>query len=225
MIVQLPIGMLQSNCYLIYDKTGREGVVADPGANAATLLKEITQRDLHIRYILNTHGHFDHIVGNAQLVTELNVPLGIHPYDQDLLSQGGGAAYFGMGAVASPQATLELTDGFILQIGQLTLRVIHTPGHTPGSVCFYISENKDDAPMSSNAADVSSPYGLITGDTLFAGSVGRTDLPGGHAQTLTRSLNRLLSLPPETIIYPGHGPTSTLAKEQRTNPWLKWASR
>jgi glyoxylase-like metal-dependent hydrolase (beta-lactamase superfamily II) len=225
MIIQLPIGMLQSNCYLVYDENHHEGVIVDPGANAAALLEETQQRDLQIRYILNTHGHFDHIVGNAQLIAELDVPLGIHPADRDLLSQGGGAAYFGMGAVASPRATLELTDEFTLQIGEVNLQVIHTPGHTPGSVCFYISKNTDVATSTSNQADTSNSTGLITGDTLFAGSVGRTDLPGGNAQTLTRSLNRLLTLPPETVIYPGHGPTSTLAREQRINPWLKWANR
>ncbi len=225
MIVQLPIGILQSNCYLVYDEVGREGIIADPGANAAALLKEIKQRDLQIRYILNTHGHFDHIIGNAQLVAELNVPLGIHPDDQSLLSKGGGAAYFGMGSVNSPSATLALTDGFTLQIGKLNLQVIHTPGHTPGSVCFFVSEDTDVVRPPSGPTDVSSPHSLITGDTLFAGSVGRTDLPGGNAQTLTKSLNRLLALPPETRIYPGHGPTSTLAQEQRSNPWLKWASR
>jgi glyoxylase-like metal-dependent hydrolase (beta-lactamase superfamily II) len=225
MIVQLPIGILQSNCYLVYDEACREGIIADPGASAAALLKEIKQRDLQIRYILNTHGHFDHIIGNAQLVAELNVPLGIHPDDQSLLSNGGGAAYFGMGSVSSPPATLALTDGFTLQIGKLNLRVIHTPGHTPGSVCFFVSEDTDIVRPSSGPKGTLSPHGLITGDTLFAGSVGRTDLPGGNAQTLTKSLNRLLALPPETPIYPGHGPTSTLAQEQRSNPWLKWASR
>jgi hydroxyacylglutathione hydrolase len=225
MIIQLPIGMLQSNCYLIYDEKSHEGAIVDPGANAEALLKEVKQRDLQIRYILNTHGHFDHIIGNAQLVAELDVPLGIHPADQTLLSKGGGAAYFGMGTVASPHATLELTDGFNLQVGEVNLQVIHTPGHTPGSVCFYVSEDTNVATSPSNQADPANPNGLITGDTLFAGSVGRTDLPGGNAQILTKSLNRLLMLPPETIIYPGHGPISTLAREQRSNPWIKWASR
>jgi len=205
MIVQIPLGILEANCYLVYDKASDEGVIVDPGGDTTPLLKEIEQRGVTIKAILNTHGHFDHSAGNAELAS-FDVPLGIHPDDHDLLAEGGGAAWFGFPPVPAMQPTIALTEGFEYMVGNLRLRVLTTPGHTPGSVCLYIPEE--------NA--------LLTGDTLFASGVGRTDLPGGDPRALTESLKRLLALPPETIIYPGHGPMSTLAQEKRHNPWLKW---
>ncbi len=204
MIITLPMGIMEANCYLIYDKDGGEGVVIDPGGNGKPLLQEIAKRALTIRYILNTHGHFDHIAGNADL-DKLHAPLGIHPADRDLLLEGGGTAWFGLDFIASPTPTVELNEGQTLNVGQFHIEVIHTPGHTPGSVCFYIPEEKS----------------LISGDTLFAGSVGRSDLPGGDARILDASLQRLLNFPLDTRIYPGHGPASTLDIERRSNPWLR----
>lgn len=205
MIVTLPIGILDSNCYIVYDEERKDGVVVDPGGDAARLLAEIEKREVAIRAILNTHGHFDHIAGNAEL-TSLGAPFALHPADIDLMAEGGGATWFNLPFEPAPRPTLELVDGLDMPVGELHIRVILTPGHTPGSVCFYIPED--------NA--------LITGDTLFAGSVGRTDMPGGDPRALSLSLTRLLALPPETIIYPGHGPASTLARERVTNPWLRW---
>lgn len=205
MIEQLPIGFLDSNCYLVYDREGGEGAIVDPGVrNPERLLAEVRHRDLHIAFILNTHGHFDHTLGNGRLGLP-EASLGLHPADLPLLEHGGGARQFGLPAVESPQPDLELVDGVRLELGTLTLEVIHTPGHTPGSVCFAVPQD----------------HGLLTGDTLFAGSVGRTDLPGGDPQALTRSLKRLLQLPAETRIYPGHGSASTLRAERRHNPWLQ----
>ncbi len=204
MIITLPMGIMEANCYLIYDKDGGEGVVIDPGGDGRPLLQTIAKNTLVIRYILNTHGHFDHTAGNADLDV-LNAPLAIHPADRDLLLEGGGAPWFGLDFVPSPTPTVELSEGLVLTIGQFHIEIVHTPGHTPGSVCFYIPEEKS----------------LISGDTLFAGSVGRSDLPGGDARILDASLQRLLDFPPDTHIYPGHGPTSTLAIERRSNPWLR----
>lgn len=204
MIVQIPLGILEANCYLVYDEAGGEGVIVDPGGDTTPLRREIEQRRVTIKAILNTHGHFDHSAGNAELAS-FNVPLGIHPDDRDLLADGGGAAWFGFPRVPTMQPSLILTEGFEYIVGDLRLRVLETPGHTPGSVCLYIAEE--------NA--------LLTGDTLFAGGIGRSDLPGGDPRALTASLTRLLTLPPETVIYPGHGPTSTLAHEKRHNPWLR----
>jgi hydroxyacylglutathione hydrolase len=204
MIVQIPLGILEANCYLVYDEASGEGIIVDPGGDTTPLRQEIEQRRVKVKAILNTHGHFDHSAGNAELAS-LNVPLGIHPDDRDLLAEGGGAAWFGFPAIPAMQPTIELTEGFEYAVGNLRLHVLTTPGHTPGSVCFYIPEE--------NA--------LLTGDTLFAGGIGRSDLPGGDPRALTASLARLLTLPPETTIYPGHGPTSTLAQEKRHNPWLR----
>lgn len=204
MIVTYPIGMMQANCYLVYDKENGDSVIIDPGGDATPVLKEIEKRQLSPHYILNTHGHFDHIAGNASLAS-LNVPFAIHPADRDLLITGGGAQWFGLPYSRSPSPALDLTDDLVLEIGMLHIEVIHTPGHSPGSVCLYIPED--------NA--------LITGDTLFAGSVGRPDLPGGDEHVLMESLKRLLIFPPETILYPGHGPSSTLAAERHSNPWLR----
>jgi hydroxyacylglutathione hydrolase len=204
MIVQIPLGILEANCYLVYDEAGGEGVVVDPGGDTTALRREIERRHVTLTAILNTHGHFDHSAGNAELAS-FNVPLGIHPNDCDLLAEGGGAAWFDFPQAPPMQPGIMLTEGFEYAAGRLRLRVLETPGHTPGSVCFYIAEE--------NA--------LLTGDTLFAGGIGRSDLPGGDPRTLTTSLTRLLTLPTETVIYPGHGPTSTLAHEKRHNPWLK----
>lgn len=205
MIIQIPLGILEANCYLVYDEASGEGVIIDPGGDTTPLRQEIERHRVTIKAILNTHGHFDHSAGNAELAS-FGVPLGIHPDDHDLLMEGGGAAWFGFPTVPTMQPTIALTEGFEYPVGNLCLRVLETPGHTPGSICLYSPEE--------NA--------LLTGDTLFADGIGRTDLPGGDPRVMTASLARLLTLPPETTIYPGHGPTSTLAQEKRRNPWLKW---
>ncbi|MEJ5308799.1 MAG: MBL fold metallo-hydrolase [Anaerolineae bacterium] len=205
MIVQIPLGILEANCYLVYDEASKEGVIVDPGGDTTPLRQAIEQRGITIKAILNTHGHFDHSAGNVELAS-FGVPLGIHPADRELLAAGGGASWFGLPTVPAMQPTLTLTEGFEYPVGNVRLRVLETPGHTPGSICLYSPEE--------NA--------LLTGDTLFAGGIGRTDLPGGDPRALTASLTRLLALPPETIIYPGHGPTSTLAQERRHNPWLRF---
>ncbi|MBN1874462.1 MAG: MBL fold metallo-hydrolase [Anaerolineae bacterium] len=204
MIIRYPMGIMQANCYLVYDEQTHDGTIIDPGGDPYLLLEEVEKHTLHIQHILNTHGHFDHTAGNASLQF-LNVPLAIHPADKDLLQTGGGATWFDLPFAPSPSPTLELHDGLILTIGTLRLQVIHIPGHSPGSVCFYLAQK----------------HALFTGDTLFAGSVGRTDLPGGNTYQLNISLQRLLAFPPETRIYPGHGPESTLIKERQFNPWLQ----
>ncbi len=205
MIVGLPIGIMQSNCYIVYDDETHDGVIVDAGGDTVPLLREIEKRGVQVRYILNTHGHFDHIAGNAYLAS-LGVPYAIHPADRELLLEGGGATWFGLPYVPAPPPTVELTDGLTLEIGHLHIQVVHTPGHTPGSVCLYIPEEA----------------AMLTGDTLFAGGVGRVDLPGGDARAFGESLKRLMGFPPETRLYPGHGPATTLAHELETNPWIRW---
>lgn len=204
-ILRLPIGLLDSNCYLLYDRDGGDAAIVDPGMlDPRELLQEIANRDLHVRYVLNTHGHFDHVAGNGLLEVD-EADLGIHPADRELLLQGGGGAHFGLAVAPSPEPTLDLTDGVTLLLGTAPIEILHTPGHTPGCVCLYVP---DEA-------------ALLSGDTLFAGSVGRTDLAGGSHRELENSLARLLQLPGKTGIYPGHGPATTLDVEKRRNPWLK----
>ncbi len=205
MILRLPIGLVGSNTYLVYDEENGDGVIVDPGGETQPLLDEIGQRRVQVRYILNTHAHFDHVAANAAVKAQFDVPLGLHPADRELLLHGGGAALFGLNYVPSPPPDLDLVEGLGLEIGALHFQVLHTPGHTPGSVCLYIPEES----------------ALLTGDTLFAGGVGRTDLPGGNARQLTESLRRLLALPPETTVYPGHGAVTTLRAERHHNPWLQ----
>ena len=204
MIIQLPIGPMSSNCYVIYDHDQGEGAIVDPGVpDVRALIREVDQHQLHIRYILNTHGHFDHVASNSILDLP-DADLAIHAEDRDLLLAGGGAPMFGLPFVPSPEPALILEDGMVLAIGDLRVEVLHTPGHSPGSVCFYLPEEQ----------------ALLTGDTLFASSVGRTDLPGGNHQALERSLRRLCEFPGSTRVYPGHGDATTIDRERRVNPFL-----
>ncbi len=205
MIIRLPIGMVGSNTYLLYDEEGREGAIIDPGGETAPLLKEIERHKVQVQYLLNTHAHFDHIASNNYIKLKFDARLGLHPNDLDLLLEGGGAAWFGLAYVPSPPPDIDLVDSKKLKLGTLHIEVIHTPGHTPGSVCLHVPEEK----------------ALFTGDTLFADSVGRTDLPGGDPQRLTKSLRALLSLPDDTLLYPGHGASTTLADARQYNPWIK----
>jgi hydroxyacylglutathione hydrolase len=204
-ILRLPIGLLGSNCYLLYEDDGGEAAVVDPGMlDPRPLQQELERHDLHVRYVLNTHGHFDHVAGN-QLALLHQADLGIHPADRALLLQGGGGAQFGLALPPSPEPTLDLVEGLSLRLGAAAIEILHTPGHTPGCVCLYVPGEP----------------ALLTGDTLFAGSVGRTDLPGGDHRHLESSLMRLLRLPAGSRIYPGHGSATTLAGEKQHNPWLK----
>ncbi len=206
MIIGLPIGALQANGYIVFDEGSGEAALVDPGGDPVPLFREIERRGLTVRAILNTHAHFDHIAANAIVKQRYpEAPLMLHRADFPLLAEGGGAAWFDLAYLPSPPADHALEDGEEIALGALTLRVLHTPGHTPGSLCFYIPQEQ----------------ALLSGDTLFRGSIGRTDLPGGDARQLTASLRRLLALPPETTVHPGHGPATTLERECRHNPYLR----
>jgi hydroxyacylglutathione hydrolase len=204
-ILALTVGPLATNCYLLWDPSSRAALVVDPGAEADRILTALAQRRLSLAMIVNTHGHADHIGANGDLKRATGVRLLIHPADQGLLadparnlSQAYGAA------VVSPPADALLSAGQELALGLLRLRVLATPGHTPGSICLFGSGL------------------LLSGDTLFASSVGRTDLPGGDPRRLGESLHQeILPLPPETHVYPGHGPDTILAREIAANPFLK----
>jgi glyoxylase-like metal-dependent hydrolase (beta-lactamase superfamily II) len=209
MILTLPIGIVGSNCIVVFDEQSRSAAIVDPGIlSKASLFDVINKYNLEITYILNTHGHFDHTAGNYLLCPPYK--LALHPDDEDLLLNGGGASLFGLGSPPpSPAPDIALNHNDILKVGEIEIKVLHTPGHTPGCVSFYLETENT----------------VITGDTLFQGSVGRTDLPGGDEKVLLKSLESYLYLPESTIVIPGHGPTSTIEEELQYNPWLRQISR
>jgi hydroxyacylglutathione hydrolase len=205
-VATLPVGMIQTNCYLVGCEETQEGVVIDPGGHPQRILAEVERHGLTIKYVLNTHAHFDHTDANRAIVEATGAPLALHPLERPLLQASGGAALFGLQADPSPPPDLELHDGDELEVGKLRFQVLHTPGHTPGHVCFYES-----------AEGV-----LFDGDVLFYRGIGRTDLQGGSWQQLMDSIQRVLfALPDETVVYSGHGPATTIGDEKQHNPWLR----
>jgi glyoxylase-like metal-dependent hydrolase (beta-lactamase superfamily II) len=202
----LPVGLIQTNCYIVSCEETRKCAIIDPGGHAQRILAEVKSKDLSVEYILNTHAHFDHTEANGALVETTGARLAIHPADLPILNSSGGAAWFGVQSDPSPPPDLELQHGDELQVGILCLQVLHTPGHTPGHVCFY------------EAAEGV----LFDGDVLFYRGIGRTDLPGGSHQKLLNSIRQVLfALPDETVVYSGHGPATTIGDEKRLNPWLR----
>jgi hydroxyacylglutathione hydrolase len=196
-IVALPVGLIQTNCYVVGCEETKEGAIIDPGGHPERILAEVERQGLTVKYVLNTHGHFDHTDANSALVKATGAPLALHPQDQPLLATAGGAALFGLQADPSPPPDLELRDGDELVIGSLNLKVLHTPGHTPGHVCFYEADEGV----------------LFDGDVLFYRGIGRTDLPGGSWTQLMDSIQRVLfALPDDTQVYSGHGPATTIGE-------------
>ncbi|MGD8623981.1 MAG: MBL fold metallo-hydrolase [Anaerolineae bacterium] len=206
MIIEvLPVGMLQANCYIAGCSETREAAVIDPGGDPQIILDALAGHDLTLRYVLNTHGHFDHTDANGALVEATGAQLAAHALDKPLLAAAGGAAIFGLQAKAGPAPDLELADGDELAVGRLCLRVLHTPGHTPGHVCFY--EAGEGV--------------LFDGDVLFRRGIGRSDLPGGDPRQLMASIQKVLfALPDMTVVYSGHGPPTTIGEEKKLNPWV-----
>jgi hydroxyacylglutathione hydrolase len=204
-LAAVQVGITQTNCYVVGCEETREGVVIDPGGHPERILKAIEESGLAIRYVLNTHCHFDHMQANAEIVAATGAPLALHPAELPILELKGGAALFGLSEIESPMPDVELEDGQELEVGTLRFRVLHTPGHSPGSVTFYL-------PQEGAAFD---------GDVLFAGGVGRTDLPGGDWNALKRSIREVLfKLPDETVLYPGHMTKTTVGHEKAHNPFL-----
>ncbi|MBC8359256.1 MAG: MBL fold metallo-hydrolase [Candidatus Aminicenantes bacterium] len=200
----LIVGALETNCYLVYCTETLECAVVDPGAEAERIFKVIAEKNLKPSLLLNTHGHVDHIGANKDIKERFGVPLYIHSADSPMLEvvhQTEMAAF--LGAKDSPPADYFFKDGDKLKIGKSFLQVIHTPGHSPGSVSFL-----------GNGF-------LLSGDTLFYGGVGRTDLPGGSWQELESSIkNRILTMPDEMLVLTGHGPSTTVGQEKRSNPFI-----
>ncbi len=210
MIVRtLMVGPLQTGCYLVLDGETGPGAIVDPGGDADRILD--AAEGIEIRYVINTHGHFDHIAANAEVMRALSerqqVPpeLVAHEKALPLLAEDGGAALFGFHVPSSPEPDRLVGEGDELVLGTSCLSVMHTPGHSPGSISLYCADE-----------------GLIfVGDVLFQRGVGRTDLPGGSWMTLIESIkDKLFALPDDTVVYPGHGPSTTIGAERRGNPFL-----
>lgn len=207
-VTRVEVGPLEVNCWLVSDGVGGPSVVIDPGGDARVVLA--TLDGAPVVAILLTHGHFDHLGAVRELIAATGAPLMVHADDAASITtaEGNGGAAFGF-TESSPPADRTLLEGDEVVAGELTLRVLHTPGHTPGGVCFFAQDTAGRAPH------------LFAGDTLFAGSVGRTDFPGGDSRALSRSIaDKLAPLPKETRVHPGHGPDTTIGREIRLNPFF-----
>jgi len=201
------VGPIETNCYMVYCPETKEGVVIDPGDEPEKISNAIDSLGIRIKYIINTHGHHDHIKANKAVKQKTGAQILIHANDAPMLTDPAKNLSHYMGEkTTEPKADRELSDGDVIEFGKIKLKVLHTPGHTPGCISLLSASEKI----------------CFTGDTLFNGSVGRTDLPGGNYKTLLNSLKeKLVTLSNEVKIYPGHGPHSTIGDEKAINPFLK----
>ena len=203
----LPVGPLQCNCSIIGDETSREAIVVDPGDDIEQIVALIKKHNLLVKQIVITHAHIDHVGGAMKLRAATSDPILLNQNDYALLKMlDMQAAWIGMRNPGTVEIDQSLEQADTVKAGALSAQVLHTPGHTEGSICLYFpAESK-----------------LIAGDTLFAGSIGRTDLPGGSYEKIIYSLHdRVLALPDETIVIPGHGPLTTIGEERESNPFLQ----
>lgn len=208
-IQRVEVGVLEANCFLVDDGVGGDVVVIDPGGDHATVVTALEGR--RVAAVILTHGHFDHTGGVADLIAASGAPLLVHEQDAERITHG--AAHGTMGELfgiseESLHADRTLRDGENIDVGAMRMTVLHTPGHTEGSICLLARGPQPG------------PEHLFSGDTLFAGSVGRTDFPGGDPRTLARSIAEKLSgLAADTVVHPGHGPETTIQREARINPF------
>jgi len=210
----LPVGLLQCNCHILGDPETGEALVVDPGDEVGRVLELLQRHRLKVCAIVSTHAHIDHVGGLARLQNETGAPVLMHGADAELYAAlPVQARWIGMPPPEQTRIDGFLKDGEVLRWGRLQATVLHTPGHSPGSLCLL---------MPSDTQGLLEVPRLLAGDTLFAGSVGRTDLWGGSFQQLMRSLReKILVLPDHTRVYPGHGPATTLGIEKETNPFLQ----
>jgi len=203
----LPVGMLQCNCSIFGDEQTREALVIDPGDNIEDILAILEKHALRVKAIVITHAHIDHIGGAAKLKAATGAPVLMSQDDQELYDRlDVQASWLGVETPSQTAIDDAARDGDVLRLGPAEFRILHTPGHTQGSISLWIpAENK-----------------LIAGDTLFRDSIGRTDLPGGNPRQILRSIeDKLLGLPEETVVVPGHGPNTTIGREKERNPFLR----
>lgn len=200
-------GPLQNNCYIVFDKETLDSVIIDPGFGPENLINDIKNNGLNLNAILLTHAHFDHVSGIDKILNDINVsiPIALHKDDLNLLQDGGGAKDFGLDLIFKFKPSMELIEGQNIKVGNDSLSVLHTPGHTPGHVTFY-SKSLDAA---------------FCGDLIFYHSVGRTDLVYSDNNHLINSIRtKIYTLPPQTILYNGHGLETTVAEEIKNNPFV-----
>ena len=204
-IKKLEVGPIMANCFILGCESTKEAVVIDPGDDADRILMELAKSELKVKYLINTHGHFDHVSANKRMKEATGAQIAIHPEDEPMLHElSQSALMFGLSSENSPPADILLKDGDEITFGEITLQVIHTPGHSKGGISLYTKGH------------------LFAGDTLFAGSIGRTDLAGGDYDTLISSIQKkLLIFDEDTIVYTGHGPETTIGNEKRMNPFLR----
>lgn len=212
--IKIPVGMLQCNCSILGDPKTREAIVVDPGDEVERILGLLGRYKLTVKAIVSTHAHIDHVGGLAKLHQYTGAPVMMHREDLPLYNaMEVQAAFLGTKTPELTNVDHLLKDGDALEWGGYQASVIHTPGHTPGSLCLYL-------PKESGKVILSQPQ-LYAGDTLFAGSIGRTDLWGGSLDQIMESLTqKLMQLPEDTIVYPGHGEITTIGRERATNPFL-----
>ena len=207
-VSSLTVGPFQENCYLLVDSASREAVLVDPGDEAARIIEHVETAGVSLQAVWLTHAHIDHIGGVAGVLRRWKVALHLHPADQPVYDAGAQVAlHYGLTFDPPPPPDHVLAEGEVLAVGALRFKAIHVPGHAPGHVAFV-------------------GHGAVFGgDCLFAGSVGRTDLPLSNPAELRQSLARFAALPPATVVYPGHGPATTIAEELASNPFLRGLPR
>lgn len=203
-VICLTNGIFEENCFILGDPETRDAVLIDPGEEAELFLRRLETEGLTLRAVWLTHAHIDHVSGVATVVERTSAPVFLHPADRPLYGHvSEQAAMFGVRAITPPEPDHDLAEGDTVEVGSLQFTVRHVPGHSPGGVAFV-------------------GHGVaFVGDALFAGSIGRTDLPGGNTQQLLDGIReQLFTLPDDTVVYPGHGPETTVGHEKRTNPFL-----
>jgi len=203
-IKDLVVGPLMANCFIFGCNKTKEAVVIDPGGDADKILLSLADSELKVKYIINTHGHFDHVCGNGKMKDATGADILIHPLDAAMLGMlSSNAAVFGISVENSPPCDQTIEEGETISFGNISLKVIHTPGHTPGGISLYTD-------------------GIVfVGDTLFAGSIGRTDFPGGDFDTLISSIKtKLFDMEDDMRVLSGHGPETSIGSEKRFNPFV-----